>query len=406
MREIIALAVGFLLIVVMLFKKVHIGTTMLTASAVMGLLAGFGFLKTLILFFTSMTERATIELLAVVTLICILSYLLQKYGILDKMADSLEELFNNNRFSIMLMPMLIGVLFIPGGAVMSAPVVDSLGDKLEFSNVRKSAINLIFRHALFFVFPFSTTMVLASQITGLSPYAIIKYTFPMALMALASGYVFYIRDSTAGKEAMECRPDKNVLNRIGAVLWYTSPLWVGILINLISGIPLYLALVPGVFIVYFMSQKGKKDFLRDMVGGIKWSMLYAVAGIMVLQGFIKQMPALVKAINTLLETGMDVRILIVLSTAVLGLLTANNTAVTGMLLPLFLPLADGSHEKALLTSLIFVSGVIFYFISPLHLCQVFTAEYFNIKVKELYKEYRVFWSLLVLTMIILYVFVY
>lgn len=43
MRETAALAVGFLLIVIMIIRKVNIGTTMFTASIVMGFIAGFGF---------------------------------------------------------------------------------------------------------------------------------------------------------------------------------------------------------------------------------------------------------------------------------------------------------------------------------------------------------------------------
>ncbi len=406
MREILALATGFLLIIVMLYKKAQIGTTMFTASIVMGLLAGFGPLKTLKVIFASITARATIELLVVVTIISILSFMLQKYGILNKMADSLEDLFNNNWFSLMFLPLLVGVLSVPGGAVMSAPVVDSVGDKLKLENLRKSAINVVFRHIVFFLFPFSTTMILTSQLAGLSPYTIIRYNLPMALVSISAGYMLFVKDSVTDARGAQSKSDKGIIHRIGAVLMYTSPLWIGIVLNLALGMPFYLALAPGVAIVYFLGGKEKEDFLKGIGHGINCKMIYAVAGIMCLQGFIKQMPAIARSINTLLESGMDIRILIVLSTAVVGLLTANSTAVMGMLLPLFIPLAADIGAKAYITSLIFVSGFLFYFISPLHLCQIFTAEYFDVNVKELYREYRVYWPVLALAMIIMYAFIY
>jgi len=405
-RELLALAVGFLLIIVMLYRKIGIGTTMFAASIAMGFVAGFGPLKNLTVLFHSVTERATIELLAVVTIICILSFQLQKYGILDRMADSLEDLFNNNKFSIMFMPLLVGVLSIPGGAAMSAPVVDSVGDKLKFDNVRKAMINVVFRHMAFFLFPFTTTMILAIQVAQISPYVIIAHNTPIALVSITVAYMIYIRDGAADSQNADGRSDKEIMKKVYAVLKYTSPLWVGIVLNLAFGMPFYLALVPGIGIVYFLAQKDKEGFLKGIGRGINWNMIYAVAGIMCLQGFIKEMPAIAMYINTLLESGMDMRILIILSTAVMGLLTANSTAVVGMFLPMFLPLASDVYTKAYITSLIFASSFLFYYISPMHLCRIFTAEYFGVKLKDLYLEYRIYWPVITLATIILYIFIY
>lgn len=406
MRETAALAVGFLLIVIMIIRKVNIGTTMFTASIVMGFIAGFGFLGIMKVLFLSITEIATVQLLAVVYVICILSYILQKYGILNKMADSLEELFNNNWFSLMLLPLLVGVLSVPGGAVISAPVVDSVGDKMGIGNVRKAAINMIFRHLVFFLFPFSTTIILASQISGVSPYTIIKYNAPIGIVSILAGYIIFIRSSVKAAKGETVRPDKGLIKRIGAALMYTSPLWVGIVFNLAFGLPFFLALAPGIAIAYLLSGKERDGFAKDIVSGINWNMLYGVAGIMCLQGFIKQMPSIAQWINDLLESGIDIRILIILSAAVLGLLTANSTATNGMLLPMFMPLAGSVYSEAYITSLLFVASFMFYLISPMHLCQIFTSEYFKVDVKELYREYRLFWPILFIAMIVCYLFVY
>jgi integral membrane protein (TIGR00529 family) len=405
-REIAALAAGFLLIIVMIFRKVNIGTTMLTASIVMGLMAGFGPLKVLNVLFASITEEATIRLLTVVIIISILSYLLERFGLLNKMADSLEELFNNNWFSLMFLPLLVGVLSVPGGAVMSAPVVDSVGDKMGIGNVRKAAINVAFRHFAFFLFPFSTTIILATQVSGVSPYTIIKYNAPIGIVFIIAGYMIFIRNSVKAAAAEAVRPSKGLPKRIGEALMYTSPLWVGIVFNLAFGLPFSLALAPGIAIAYFLGGKDKGGFVKGMWQGINWSMIYAVAGIMCLQGFIRQMPYIAKWINDLLESGMDIRMLMVLSSAFLGLLTGNCTAVLGMLLPLFLPLAGGAYSEVYITSLLFSVSFVFYFISPMHLCQVFTTEYFKVNVKEYYWEYRLYWPILFLAIIVLYFFVY
>lgn len=406
MRELIALAAAFLIIIAMIYKKVHIGTTMLTATIVMGFIAGFTPLEVLTTILKSILERPAVELFAVIAVICILSSVLQKYGVLDKMADSLEDLFNNNKISMMFLPLLVGVLSIPGGAVMSAPVVDSVGDKLGIDNARKAAINVVFRHIAFFLFPFSTTMILASQIGGVSPYTIIKYNIPVALVSIIASYMLFMRNGISEAEDPVNKAEKGIVEKIGSVLIYTSPLWVGIVTNVAFGMPFYLALLPGVAIVYFLIDKGKQGFIREMFKGINWSMVYAVAGIMCFQGFIKQMPAISQSINNLMASGMDMRVLVMLSTAVMGLLTGNCNAVIGMFLPLFITFAADTGDKAYITSLIYGFAFIFYFISPMHLCQVFTAEYFNVGIKELYGQYKIYWLVLLMATIILYMFIY
>jgi hypothetical protein len=406
LREIIALAAGFLLIIIMLNKKVDTGTTMFTASIVIGLLGGFGVTGMMKTITGSLVSTTTMALLATVTMICILGHLLHVHRILDKMVDSLEDLLKNTKAIIMLIPSLMGVLFIPGGAVLSAPIVDNLGDRMNMDGVRKASINMVFRHAWFLIFPFSTSMILASQLAEVSPYSIIKFNVPMAVAAISAAYILYIKNSPGGKVAGETSRNNSVKVKIGRAMLYTSPIWTGIALNIALQVPFYLALISGIIIVYLITGEDRKNFLNDIYKGIKFKMLYSVAGIMVLQGFIRQMAAIRQIIDSMINLGMDIRILIMLAAMAIGFLTASNPAVVGMLYPIFLPFAQNYQERTLFASLIFVTGFLFYFISPLHLCQVFTAEYFNIRVKELYKEYKFFWPILLATMLVFFFIIY
>lgn len=403
LREIVALVIGFLFIIRMIFKKTSIGTAMLVASIIMSCIAGLNILEIINTFLISVTEEATIRLLAVVCIICILSYLLQKYGILNKMADSFEELFNNNWFSLMLMPLLVGILSVPGGAIVSAPIVDSVGDKLGIGIVRKASINVVFRHIVFLIFPFSANVILVSQISGVNPYTIVKYNLFLGIVSIIVSYMIFIRSSVIVGEKKTVMPGKNIIERLGSVVLYTSPLWIGIAFNLVFRIPFSLALFSGVIIAYLLGGKHKDSFIKEIWRGINWRLLYTIIGIMCLQGFIRQMPAIAQTINTLLESGMDVRILIILSTAIIGLLMGNSNATNGMLLPLFLPHTDEVYSIAYITSLLYASSFMFYFISPMHMCQVFTAEYFGIEMRELYREYKLYWPILAVTILFIYV---
>ncbi|MBZ2174998.1 DUF401 family protein [Schnuerera sp. xch1] len=55
----------------------------------------------------------------------------------------------------MIIPAMIGVLIISGGALLSAPFIYNLGEEMELSPPRRAAINLVFRHiAMFFISSF------------------------------------------------------------------------------------------------------------------------------------------------------------------------------------------------------------------------------------------------------------
>ena len=85
-------------------------------------------------------------------------------GYLDKMVQGLQGFLGNLKASIMVVPALVGSMPVLGGAAVSAPLVDKLGEGLHLSPDRKAAINLVFRHGMFFVFPFSPTDIYKSKI--------------------------------------------------------------------------------------------------------------------------------------------------------------------------------------------------------------------------------------------------
>ncbi len=77
---------------------------------------------------------------------------------MDEMIESLELMLKSAKITIMVAPALIGTLLVTGGALMSCPVVNNLGDRLDISNDRRASVNLIFRHAMYFIFPFGPTL--------------------------------------------------------------------------------------------------------------------------------------------------------------------------------------------------------------------------------------------------------
>jgi len=90
-----------------------------------------------------------------------------------------------------LAPALLGMLPMPGGALLSAPLIER-GAGHTAPDV-KAAANVWFRHALLLVYPLGPALIASAKIAGLDVYAVIPYLVPAFLLTLITGYVFLLR---------------------------------------------------------------------------------------------------------------------------------------------------------------------------------------------------------------------
>jgi len=88
-------------------------------------------------------------------------------------------------------PALLGMLPMPGGALLSAPMVER-GAGHTAPDV-KAAANVWFRHALLLVYPLGPSLIASAKIAGLDVYAVIPYLVPAFLLTIGVGYVFLLR---------------------------------------------------------------------------------------------------------------------------------------------------------------------------------------------------------------------
>ena len=133
-----------------------------------------------------------------------------RYGIPTKVVDSMQDIIPNTKVVIMLIPAIIGLLVMPGGAILSAPFVDSVGDQIGISQPRKAAINLVFRHVAMMCMPFSTSVLLAIPMNPeIGLYELIGLNlFFMILNFICGYYCFLAKCEKAGEKAAAGRASK------------------------------------------------------------------------------------------------------------------------------------------------------------------------------------------------------
>lgn len=381
---VLGIVVAFIAIVMLVQRKVQVGLALLIGALIVGLSSGKGLGTLFSIGIESLVDPNSVQLILTLGMISLLGHVMQEGGVLAKMVALLQVTLRSTKLTIMLVPSLIGTLIVAGGAIMSAPTVEKLGGELELSRERMAAINLLFRHAWFFVYPLIPAFILITNMTGLPLSRLLAWQLPLTVTLLAAGYFTYLR-GVPDRIPTSPRPTRRDFWHL---LWYTSPIWISLLLTVAGGLSFPMALLVGIILALLLGEPSAKHYLGMLYRGLNASMIGAGVGIVIFQGVMSRVETLPLLINRLLETGLPVSVLYVVLPFFAGIISASNTSALGLTLPLLLPAMQATDTVLWGTVVAYTASFLGYFGSPLHLCQVATTTHFKCQVLPLYREYR------------------
>jgi integral membrane protein (TIGR00529 family) len=179
---------SFLIIIslVMILSKYELGIVLTVGALGFAILAGVNFFQSLI---NILTNPSILALLVIMTLIPILGGIMEESGLMIEMIQKMQV---SRKTSLMVIPALFGLLPVAGGALMSAPIVEQIDSEEEAS--KKVSINVWYRHMLIVIYPLSSSLILASILTGINLYVIVIGLLPCLIIMWLVGYFTLIKD--------------------------------------------------------------------------------------------------------------------------------------------------------------------------------------------------------------------
>lgn len=400
---ILSLVLAMAVVLFMAAKKINIGLSLVAGSILLLLLNGQGGGEIVAVLVDTLTDYTTINLALSIALITVLGHLMDRYGLLDRMIRSLEGFLKSAKLTILLAPAIIGTLLVTGGALLSCPVVDELGERLGLSADRRAAVNLVFRHALYFIYPLSPPMILAVELGGFAMLDLIKIQLPIAVVMYLIGYFVLLGPA----ENPEHVHTEHRLVHLRDFLTSASPILVSLLGVIVFALPFYLSLVLGILVAWWLHNRRRLEsapFLSLVHEGFRPGMVLAILGIMLFKTSVDRLDELFLVLEELFRTGLPIELLIFLAAALISFPMASTQPGIAILYPLILPLATNPDERLIYGMFIYTSAFVFYYISPLHMCQVLTLEYFKVDMRRLYRHYATILPAIYTAMIGLYVF--
>ena len=299
------------------------------------------------------------KLLGTVFFIYLFSNALDISGDAKRFATSSKALFDD-RTSMAFMPMMIGFLPMPGGAMFTAPIVKMIGDDEGFSNDYMMVINYWFRHVVELFWPVYPAFYILTALVGieLAPFSI--SLIPIFLIATASGWILF--------NGFRLPKIKKATPKELKGLWIVFFVVLTGIMILVFNIEGYIAL--GINIGgYFLFRK--RCFIKSFVKALqKWDVFLLLFLFFVYKYYLIEVNLTGDIAAELDRIGLNIHVLTIILPLLIGMSTGITQSAVGITAPLLITL--GANPAMMYFAA--VAGVL---LSPVHLCIVLTGNFYK-----------------------------
>ncbi len=362
----------FALVLLLMLRKLDLTIVLLVANLISVILFGVSLREFLNIFYQTVVSWDTWRVIGIVFLSLIFSCLMASSSLLNLMEKELVKI-KKRRYAVLLAPVIIGLVPMPGGALLSAPLVEIQLKKENISEVTKTYINYWFRHIWEFFWPLYPGLILTSAISGIPIKTLMVYLFPLTIISIFIG-LFFLRD--------ESRMITDITNaeRINHLQLLFSFLPIALItILIIVGIDAFIALLLTTLILIFIIIYKKR---RITLKGFSAKILLIVFLIFLFKEIF------IKSVSFPEIDKLETIFIILIATTIpflTGFATGINQAYVGLSLPLIMSIIPLVH-KLFYILIFYIAGYMGVLLSPVHFCLLLTKEYFNADSRAVYKK--------------------
>ena len=418
MLNVLGVLIAFGIIVFLIRRKYNFGLSLIFGSVIVGLFS----LQTIELIdipkamiqatFYSFEEQQvftdTIELALLMALIYMLAKLMQETGAITTLIDSLRTFFSKGG-TLGVIPAVYGLMPVPGGALFSAPMIEEEGTKFGLHQNQKNFLNVWFRHIWFPVYPISSAMLLLClELANIDIYSLMLADIPAFIGSILIGGLFlrhFLRRHPKGNGSPQ--------RKYGGLIYLIPPMLpLGFYAILqFIGVPqirsFMLGVICSILLLFLLIKMPLKKYGQLIKKAINWKLPLAIFGIMIFREMFAVSGANVVIADMIGHLFFPSLILVIIIPVLLGVLTGYNLGAIALSFPLVEPFFSSTGVSLVgLSSIVFISSLVGYLISPIHLCNVLSSEYLKTDTTRMYRMYlpAAFSLLLLQVVVILFLF--
>ena len=401
MLNLVGVIVAFIVVILLIRKKFNFGLSLIIGSLILGVFSlqeieVVDIPKAMIeasfySFKTGDIVIETIELALLLFFIYMLAKTMQETGAINKLIKSLRTLFSRGG-TLGAIPAVYGLMPVPGGALFSAPMIDEEGDKYKLDKNQKNFLNIWFRHIWFLIYPVSSAMILlcSTQMFDINIYHLVLVQIPPFFLMIIIG-LFSIKKFTS-KNVQKKDQEEKKRDYTGFI--YLLPPLIPLPISFILmplGLTQVRSFLIGVIIsiplVFLLTKTPMEKYVDIIKKGLSWKLPLAIFGIMIFREMFIVSKIDVFIGDMVQDVPIPAIVFFVVIPLFFGIVMGYNLGAIGVSFPIiysFLSLFNDVNMVAL-ASIMYVSSLVGYLISPLHLCVVVSSEYLKTEFTGMYK---------------------
>lgn len=304
-------------------------------------------------------------------------------------------------WSLMLIPSLIGLVPMPAGALLSAPMVQQSTSEEHWKPEWKAAVNYWFRHVWEYWWPIYPVVIIGLAVFKMETWRFTATMIAFTPAAFMIGYFWllrsYRRRLAAGEPALagSLRSFVNLIWPIMLIIVFVlvlPPLFAGILPQCdpqtTKLAAMLIGILAGLLIVWKRAGKEKKIF-ASFFKPHNMNILLTIGCIVLFQSLLESSRLLPAAANEMGQSGISVVLVVAVLPFLAGFVTGVASSIAGIAFPLVAGLVEsgaGGLTPMAALALSFGFGYMGMMLSPIHLCLIMTRDYFSASLLPIYRQ--------------------
>lgn len=321
----------------------------------------------------------TIKLILAIYLITTLGEVLRSLAYFTMLISVLQRAFRDIRLVLAIPPILLGLLPMPAGAMISAPIVGEVGERTMLSAEEKTFINFWFRHIWEYAWPLYPGVILVSALLDVEIERVVVLQSPMILVSaiLGFGYLF-LRISRTNRQSTQ--DQSHNLFSLFISIWPILGIIVLVLVLRVGLVISLTTILLALFLLHRMSPSSVVSCLRR---GATPKTFLLLCSVMIFKQVLEISGGLGAFSELQAEGGIAALLPLCIIPFIVGLLTGITVAFVGIATPIFLYLFKDNLN---LVFLLYVCGFAGVLLSPTHLCLIVTRDYFEADLLRVYRR--------------------
>jgi integral membrane protein (TIGR00529 family) len=324
--------------------------------------------------------RETWELFVILMSVTLLGSLLKESGLASGLTGAVESLLHSKRASMAILPALIGLLPMPGGALLSAPLVDESSSRTGIARRKLAAINYWFRHVLEYIWPLYPGIILSASILEVDASTIVDAQWPMSIGMIVGGIAFLL--IPLGKLISESV--NGVVHNGRAVFMALWPIFLAVFLSLFCGVDLHLSVPVSLLLFILISRFSGALVIQGLKQSMTLEYTSFVFAVMIFKQVLIDSNAACQVAAEITAAGIDPIWVILFLPFVIGLISGATPAFVSLAYPALLPFLRPDDVDLLRVATAYTAGFLGVLLSPLHFCLVLTASYFKARLLHVY----------------------